>query len=105
MNDEPTTVLDALRVLAADGFDTSFALIDGSVHDEACRTAHPIEQITALRVYRFEGPSDPDEEAAVYAVQCQHCGARGAIVTSYGPGADPALTDRLDVPRAHARDR
>ena len=105
MNDEPATVLDALRVLAADGFDTSFALIDGSVHDEACGTTHPIERVTALRVYRFEGPSDPDEEAAVFAVRCPHCGTRGTFVTSYGPGADPALTDRLDVPGAHARDR
>ena len=105
MSDEPATVLDALRVLTADGFDTPFALIDGRVHDEACGIAHPIEQVTALRVYRFEGPSDPDEEAAVFGVQCPYCGARGAFVTSYGPGADPALTDRLHVPGAHARDR
>jgi len=56
-------------------------------------------------VYRFEGPSDPDEEAVVYALRCPRCGAQGALVSTYGAGADPALADHLDVPRARSRDR
>lgn len=105
MSDEPATVLDALRVLAADGYDTSFSLVDGGVRCAVCGGAHPMERIGAVRVYRFEGPSDPDEEAAVYALQCPRCGAKGALVSSYGPHADPALADRIDLPRARARDR
>ena len=105
MSDEPDTVLDALRVLAGDGYDTSFSLVDGGVRCEVCGAAHPMERIGAVRVYRFEGPSDPDEEAAVYALQCPRCGAKGALVSSYGPSADRGLADHVDVPRAEARDR
>ena len=105
MSDEPATVLEALRVLAADGYNASFSLVDGGVRCSACGAANPIERIPALRVYRFEGPSDPDEEAAVFALQCPRCHARGALVSNYGAGADPALADYLDVPRADARDR
>ena len=105
MSDEPATVLDALRVLADDGYATSFSLVDGGIRCSVCTTAHPMERIRAVRVYRFEGPSDPDEEAAVYALECSRCGAKGALVSTYGPAADPALADHVDVPQAHARDR
>jgi hypothetical protein len=105
MSDEPATVLDALRVLAADGYDTSFSLVHGGVRCPVCSADHPMERIGAVRVYRFEGPSDPDEEAAVYALQCPRCGAKGALVSSYGAGADPGLAEHVDLPRAAARDR
>jgi hypothetical protein len=105
MSDEPATVLDALRVLAAEGYDTSFSLVDGGVRCAVCAAEHPMERIGAVRVYRFEGPSDPDEEAAVYALRCPRCGAKGALVSSYGPGADAGLADHVDVPRAGDRDR
>ena len=48
-----------------------------------------------VRVYRFEGPSDPDEEAVVFALRCPVCGAGGTLVSGYGPSADPELTDHL----------
>ncbi|HEV2309422.1 MAG TPA: phosphoribosylpyrophosphate synthetase [Acidimicrobiia bacterium] len=105
MSDEPATVLDALRVLAADGYDASFSLVEDGVRCSVCASAHPMERLRAARVYRFEGPSDPDEEAAVYALECPRCGAKGVLVSTYGPAADPALTDHLDVPQAHSRDR
>ena len=105
MSREPATVLDALHVLAADGFGASFSLADDGVHCGACGTAYPIGQIEATRVYRFEGPSDPDEEAAVYAMRCPVCDAGGALVSSYGPGAEPALADHLVVLEARLRER
>jgi hypothetical protein len=92
---EPTTVLDAVNVLAADGFGASFFLRDGALRCDACGKGHEVQQAEVLRVYRFEGPSDPDEEAVVYALRCPVCGAGGTLVSSFGPGADPELTDRL----------
>jgi hypothetical protein len=93
--DEPTTVLDAVNTLAADGFGASFFLRDGSLRCDACGTGHTVKQAEVLRVYRFEGPSDPDEEAVVYALRCPVCGAGGTLVSSFGPGADPELADHL----------
>jgi hypothetical protein len=43
------------------------------------------------RVYRFEGPSDPADEAIVLGVCCPKCGARGIIVSAFGPDADPEV--------------
>jgi hypothetical protein len=54
-----------------------------------------MDRAEVLRVYRFEGPSDPDEEAVVYGLRCPLCGAGGTLVSTFGPGADPELADRL----------
>jgi hypothetical protein len=95
VTDEPATVLDAVNFLEADGFGASFSLRGEGLHCSACGNTHLAERAEVLRVFRFEGPSDPDEEAVVYALRCPVCGAGGTLVSAFGPGADPALADRL----------
>lgn len=95
MSDAPETVLDAVKTLDAEGFGASFSLRDEGLHCSACGSTHVTERAEVFRVYRFEGPSDPDEEAIVYALRCPVCGAGGTLVSAFGPGADPALADRL----------
>jgi hypothetical protein len=95
MSDEPATVLDAVRLLAAEGFEASFMLTADGIRCSSCRQSRTIEKAEVVRVYRFEGPSDPDEEAVVYALRCPACDAGGTLVSGFGPGADPELADRL----------
>jgi hypothetical protein len=92
---EPETVLDAVRLLESEGFGTSFTIGPGGVRCSACGAEHSADAAEVLRVYRFEGPSDPDEEAVVYALRCPVCGAKGTLVSAFGPGADPEIADRL----------
>jgi hypothetical protein len=84
----PETVLDAVRLLAADGYGTSITPAT-TVRCAQCGHEHALGELLAERVYRFEGPSDPDEEAIVVGVRCGECGMRGTIVSAYGPAADP----------------
>jgi hypothetical protein len=95
MSDQPATVLDAVRLLDAEGFGSSVSLTADGLRCGACGQAEPIERAEVLRVYRFEGPSDPDEEAVVYGLRCPGSGRLGTLVSSFGPNADPELTDRL----------
>lgn len=95
MSEAPETVLDAVRLLESEGFGASFALGPGGVRCTACGVDHAADTAEVLRVYRFEGPSDPDEEAVVYALRCPLCGTRGTLVSAFGPGADPDVADRL----------
>ena len=95
MSQEPETVLDAVRLLESEGFGASFTLGPDGVRCGACGVDHAADTADVVRVYRFEGPSDPDEEAVVYALRCPVCGARGILVSAFGPGADPEVTDRL----------
>jgi len=91
----PATVLDAVRMLEADGYGASFTLDADGVHCGVCGADHLSERAEVVKVYRFEGESNPDDEAAVYALRCPACDAKGTLVTTFGPGADPRLADAL----------
>jgi hypothetical protein len=95
VTEAPDTVLDAVRRLDADGFGCSFSLRADGLHCSACGANHLTAVAEVVRVYRFEGPSDPDEEAVVYGLRCPVCGAGGTLVSAFGPSADPELADRL----------
>jgi hypothetical protein len=104
MASEPATVLDAVRLLADEGFGESFTLTPTGLRCGACHREESVDRAEVVRVYRFEGPSDPDEEAVVYALRCPVCGTGGTLVSTFGPGADPELTDRLVMLESRFRD-
>jgi hypothetical protein len=96
--DMPDTVTDAVRILEADGFAADFSVSNTGVHCSACSAFHrPAELRIRLR-FRFEGPTDPGDSAIVLGVECPTCGAKGIVVSAYGPDADEqllALVERL----------
>jgi hypothetical protein len=48
--------------------------------------------------YRFEGDSDPDDMAVVYAIEGRE-GTRGVLTDAFGAYADPAVGAMLDILR------
>ena len=48
-------------------------------------------------VFRFEGPTDPADEAIVLGVECPRCGYRATVVSAFGPDADQGLVDLVQV--------
>jgi hypothetical protein len=89
MASAPDTVTDAIRLLHEDGYTEDFNLARGSLDCGACDAAHGPAVGIIERQYRFEGPSNPDDEAVVFGVHCPSCGAKGVLVSAYGPAADP----------------
>jgi hypothetical protein len=99
----PRTVLEAVQLLEAEGYTGSITPA-ATVRCGACGEEHPIGDLLVERVYRFEGPSDPDEEAIVLGVRCGSCQARATIVSAYGPGADPEVILGLSMLESRFRD-
>ena len=87
----PTTVTDALKLLASEGYSEDFNLLGPVAKCPSCHSTHPIEHSTIERQFRFEGPTDPGDEAIVLGLSCPDCNAKGVFVSAYGPDADPAL--------------
>jgi hypothetical protein len=52
-------------------------------------------------VYRFEGPSNPDDEAIVYAISSPKFGIKGVLVNGYGIYADEYSTALVEKLRSH----
>ena len=89
--DAPETVADAVRLLAADGYIGEFSLNESAVHCGSCAGVCEPAHVTISRTYRFEGNTDPADEAIVLGLECPECGVRGVLVSAYGPDADAGL--------------
>jgi hypothetical protein len=97
--DAPETVTDAVQLLAAQGYDGSFTVNGRAFRCDACRHHHAPSRLIIDRTFRFEGPSDPGDESIVLGVTCPDCGARGVIVSAYGPAAEPEYLALLEYLR------
>ncbi len=84
------TLSEALRRLERRGFRSAFrATPEGSLELEG-RTPIAPETLVVEETVRFEGASDPGDEAVVFALRSQDGGIRGTFVAAYGPQMDPA---------------
>lgn len=91
------TVTEALSKLHQQGFTTDFnikgdCLIAGEDKFNA-------NEFDIVDTYRYEGNSDPGDEAIVYAIQSKS-GVKGTLVTGYGASAEdvsPELMEKLTV--------
>jgi hypothetical protein len=97
MNDpnEPATMVDVIASLERDGFTGQFTIDDQGIHCPNCHRVHGAGRGLVERVHRFEGASDPDDEAIVLGLRCPECGALGTFTSGYGPSADPIIVDQL----------
>ncbi len=88
------TVSEAVNSLKKRGYTIDFSLeYDCIICHETPVSLMPHEfEIT--EVHRFEGATDPADEAVVYAIESKH-GEKGVLVNGYGPSADAISTDLI----------
>ncbi len=95
---EADTLIDAIARLRELGFTHDLsASEDGLLVCGECAVAEDPAVVTIDHTLRFEGDSDPGDEAILLAVTCQ-CGAQGIYTAAYGaatPAADTAVLARL----------
>ena len=92
MTTAPDTVLEAVQLLEREGYTGSITIgSDGTMLCGSCGRTHPVGDARVDRVFRFEGTSDPDDEAIVLGVRCPQCGSKAVLVSAFGPNADPAV--------------
>ena len=82
------TVVEQIAALRAEGYDTDLSITaDAQLRCGSCGHLHRAEDVVIERTARFEGESDPDDEAVVFGIRCRVCSARGVLVAAYGPTA------------------
>ena len=79
------TVSQAITDLRKRGFTVDFNL------EENCIVCHPekfdADNFEIVETYRYEGNSDPADEATVYGIESK-TGLKGILVTGYGISSD-----------------
>lgn len=89
-----TTLVEILEKLKSEGYTTDFNLRHNCLEcAENSLQVHP-EDFAVDRTFRFEGDSNPEDEAVVYAISSEKHGLKGTLVNSYGTYADD-ITEEL----------
>ncbi len=96
------TVSAAINSLKKTGYKTDFNIaFDKLICKETNACLNP-DEFEITEVYRFQGESNPSDEAVVYAVESKNCDMKGVIVNAYGLYADPmsdAMIKKLSMNR------
>jgi hypothetical protein len=95
------TLSEAMARLAAAGYAESFRAEGSGLRAVSSGCEHEPESLVIEDILRFEGVSDPEDEAVLFALRCDRHGTRGTYAVAYGPSIDALdaemvrrLTDR-----------
>ncbi|MBB3057046.1 hypothetical protein [Mucilaginibacter gotjawali] len=86
------TVTEAIEQLKKQGYTLDLNLKEN--HLFAGEHGYPADEFEIVDLYRYEGASDPADEATVYAL-AHPSGLKGILVSGYGISADEASTETL----------
>lgn len=106
------TLVEAARRLRSDGYIADFlATADGSLLCRSCETSQAPEDMEIQETVRFEGDSNPDDEAILFALRCSD-GCLGQYSSAFGSATSPSdekamerLTPALAQPTSPGRHR
>ena len=86
--DTMTQAIDGLR---SEGYTEDFNLIEDCLACHGKEYRHFQDDFMIDATYRFEGTTDPGDEAIVYAISSDKFGLKGVLVDAYGPDSTPAV--------------
>ena len=94
--EEERTLVSVEKDLSKQGYTQDFTVIDGRLHtlSTASGKTYAPDEITITDFYRFEGESNPDDTAILYALEASD-GVKGTISSAYGVYADTDIDDFL----------
>ena len=85
---ECPTLADVMDELTRHGFTEHFRAVSGGVRGVQSGKTFGAGQVTIAAYHRFEGVSDPDDMAILYALETSN-GVRGTLADAFGVYADP----------------
>jgi hypothetical protein len=91
---------EAIRRLVARGFEHGLIAVDGQLRDLATGELFDPKSLSIDEVVRFEGESEPGEQAILFALRSASGGPLGTYTAVYGPAMpaeDAHVVRRLAV--------
>lgn len=84
------SLANCLNRMVTEGYTENFQVTDTGLEAlDHHKEYHP-DQIQVVNFYRFEGESDPDDNAILYVIETND-GTRGTLIDAYGVYNDPKI--------------
>jgi hypothetical protein len=84
------TVIEIINKLRDNDYADDFEIVDGKIHAKNSDESFNPDELIIDKTYRYEGDSNPDDNAVVYAITGKS-GTKGILLDSYGAYADAKL--------------
>ena len=90
-----TTLSETLHRLKAAGYTEDFNLENPDPAGNSATIRRTPEAFVIDQHFRFEGNSDPDDEAVVYAISSARFNLKGTLVNGYGINSNAAADELI----------
>jgi hypothetical protein len=79
-----------LNRMVADGYTEDFKITDGGLEALNQQQVYQPENVQVVNFFRFEGMSDPDDNAVLYVIETTD-GVKGILIDAFGIYNDPRI--------------
>ena len=86
-----STLVSCLRKARRDGYTIDFTVDENAIRAPEVKHAYNPGEIKVSNFYRFEGVSDPSDNAILYLIETND-GNKGTLIDAYGVYADPKIS-------------
>jgi hypothetical protein len=87
---------EAIKALRIQGYTEDFNLKEDCLECEVREINLFPEEFHIEKVFRFFGPSDPDDESILYAISSDKYDIKGILVNGYGVSSDPLTQEMVN---------
>ena len=92
-----------LNRMISEGYTEDFKVTEQGLQSIQHHLNYVPDQIRVVNFYRFEGESDPDDNAILYIIETAD-GTKGTLVDAYGTYTDPRIAQFMrDVQSIHKK--
>lgn len=92
-----------LNRMVTEGYTADFKVTEKGLESLQKEGKYTPEQIQVVNFFRFEGESDPDDNAILYVIETND-GTKGTLIDAYGVYNDPKVSKFMkDVETIHKK--
>ena len=107
-HDSMKTLSSCTRKLSSEGYTTQFKASKDGLESLDSHTVFSPDEVKIVNFYRFEGESDPSDNAILYAVET-NTGEKGTLTDAYGVYTDLKVSEFVkkveEIMKANAHTR
>ena len=93
------TLTSCVNKVTKDGYTDNFKVTKEGLYSSIKEKHYKPEEVQVINFYRFEGQSDPGDNAIMYVVETTD-GQKGILVDAYGPYSDANVNTFMNAVEA-----